>query len=254
MSDVMNEPTTDPSVPAARREALLTAAFVDIADNLVRDYDVADMLHSLAVRCVEIFGVTWTGILLWDQHDELIAIASSSEDARTMDVLQLHTRAGPCWEAAHTGAPVRVPDLEAEADRWPTYVEEGLRLGVRSVDAVPLRLRDRTVGALNLFRDSKGGSTVQDLAAIQALADVASISLLQARNVRDAEDTADHLQIALDSRVAIEQAKGIVSTRLSVELEDAFELLRQYSRRQNIKLTRVCLLVVEGELAPTDLT
>jgi GAF domain-containing protein len=125
---------------------------------------------------------------------------------------------------------------------------------VRSVDAVPLRLRDRTVGALNLFRDSKGGSTVQDLAAIQALADVASISLLQARNVRDAEDTADHLQIALDSRVAIEQAKGIVSARLSVELEDAFELLRQYSRHHNIKLTRVCLLVVEGELAPTDLT
>ena len=199
------------SSDSVRRETMLTAAFVDIADNLVRDYDVAEMLHALAVRCVETFGVSQAGILLRREGGDLTAVAASSEDARTMDILQMNTQTGPCWEAAHTGNPVHVADLEKEATRWPDYVEQPLRLGLRSVDAIPLRLRDRSVGALNLFRDTIGGSTVEDLAAMQALADVATISLLQARNVKDAEHTADHLQIALDSRIAIEQAKGIVS-------------------------------------------
>jgi len=235
------------------RESLLTATFVEVADNLVKDYDVAEMLHTLAVRCVEIFDVTDAGIMLEDQDGNLRAVASSSEGVRSMEVLQLHSESGPCWEAAKTGVPVHVPDLEAEAERWPEYVARGLELGLRSVHALPLRLRDRAVGALNVFRDTTGSLAQEDLNAMQALADVATISLHQARAVEEAEESAGHLQIALESRVVIEQAKGIVSTNLDLDMSRAFQLLRTYARGHNLKLTDVCKQVIDGALSASEL-
>jgi GAF domain-containing protein len=232
---------------------LLTATFVEVADNLVKDYDIADMLHKLVVRCVEIFGVTDAGIMLEDQGGKLKAVASSSEGALSMEVLQLHSESGPCWEAAKTGVPVHVPDLEAEAERWPEYVARGLELGLRSVHALPLRLRDRAMGALNVFRHTKGILAQDDLNAMQALADVATISLLQTRAVEEAEVSADQLQIALESRVVIEQAKGIVSNNLDLDMSRSFQLLRTYARSHNLKLTDVCKQVIDGALSAPEL-
>jgi hypothetical protein len=191
------------------REARLTATFVEVADNLVQDYDVADMLHTLVVRCVEIFDITDAGIMLEDQDGNLRAVASSSEGARSMEVLQLQSESGPCWEAAKTGVPVNVPDLEAEAERWPEYVARGLELGLRSVHALP-------------------------------------------RAVEEAEESADHLQIALESRVVIEQAKGIVSNNLDLDMSRSFQLLRTYARDNNLKLTEVCKQVIDGALSPSE--
>lgn len=170
-----------------------------------------------------------------------------------MDLLQLQTRTGPCWEAVETGAPVFVSDLESEEGRWPDYVKEGLALGLRSMDALPLRFRNRSVGALNLFRTEKGGSSAEDLSAMQALSDVATISLLQARAAEEAESTTVHLQAALDSRILIEQAKGVVSKGLELDMGRAFGLLREYSRNHREKLTNVCRSVIDGKLHPSDL-
>lgn len=253
MSDEPAQSGGDQEETSTSRESQLTATFVEIADSLVLGYDIADVLHTLAVRCVEIFGVSDAGIMLNDEDGALHAVASSSENVQSMHLLQLQTESGPCWEAARTGAAVHVPDLEAEAERWPEYVARGLELGLRSVHALPLRLRDRTIGALNVFRDTKGSLDQEDLKAIQALADVATISLLQARAVEEAEESVGHLQIALDSRVLIEQAKGIVSNNLDLEMSRSFQLLRTHARSHNLKLTEVCKQVIDGALSPSEL-
>ena len=247
------EPTmSEKSVPDDR-EARLGRAFVELSDTLVRDYDVADILHTLASRCVEIFPVAEAGILLKSPDNHLHTVALSTESAHTMDLHQLQKEEGPCWVAMETGERLSIPDLREESERWPEYVERALELELMSVDALPLRLREQSVGALNLFRTELGGSSSEDLSIMQAMADVATIGLLQARAVQNAEDLAGHLQIALDSRVAIEQAKGIVAENLNVGLSDAFDLLRQYSQNNNEKLTNLCQQVVDGSLRPRDL-
>ena len=235
------------------REDRLIATFVELADTLVESYDVSDLLHTLSARCVEIFPVDEAGIMLLDADGVLRPMASSSEDAFAMDLLEVQKEVGPCIEALETGEPVSVSDIQAESERWPDYAAKASKFGLKSIDAIPLRLRDETVGALNLFRLESGGSSSQDLDAMRALADVATISILQARAIEDAEDTAGHLQIALDSRVTIEQAKGIVTENLEIEMTEGFERLRRYARNNNLKLTKVAQRVVDGALRPGDL-
>ena len=234
-------------------EDRLIQTFVELADSLVEGFDVADLLHTLAVRCVRIFPVDEAGIMVIDSDGELHAIASSSENALAMDLLEVQKEVGPCIEALETGKPVSVSDLQAESDRWPDYVAKASEFGLKSIDAIPLRLRDETVGALNLFCLQSGGSAAEDLRVMRALADVATISLLQARALEEAEDTAGHLQIALDSRVAIEQAKGIVTENLGLEMSEGFERMRSYARNNNLMLTKVAQGIVDGSLSPSDL-
>jgi GAF domain-containing protein len=233
---------------AGVRQALVNQAFVTLADTLVDEYDTIDLLDRLVGFCVELLPADAAGIVLGDARRELRAVAASDDAAQVMELLQLQSGEGPCLDCFRSGAPVSVPDLAAQAARWPGFVAATARGPFRSVHALPLRLRGTAVGALNLFHIRPGAVPDEDLALAQALADVATIGILQERAIRRAEVLTEQLQSALHSRVTIEQAKGALAASAEVTMEVAFDRLRRYSRRRGLRLTDVAGRVVSREL------
>jgi GAF domain-containing protein len=231
------------------REQRVSDAFVALADTLVDDYDIIDLLDQLVAHCVTLLAADAAGLLLADPRGELRPVAASSEDAQTMELLQLQAEEGPCLECYRTAAQVRVPDLDQMADRWPRFAAAVAEAGAFvSVHAIPLRLRGRAVGALNLFHRAPGPLPDADLALGQALADVATIGILQERAIRRSEVLSEQLQTALNSRVIIEQAKGVLAQHLGVPVDTAFDRLRRYARGNNLRLAEVARRCVAGEL------
>jgi transcriptional regulator with GAF, ATPase, and Fis domain len=231
------------------REHTLTDAFVELADTLVSDYDVTDLLHNLAERCVELLQAAASGILLSDQRGSLHLMASSTEQARLVELFVLQTAEGPCLDAFRTGAPVAAPDLAAAADRWPRFTAAAAAAGYAGSHAFPLRLRDDTIGALNLFTSTAGALPAADQRVARALADVATIGILQERAIARGELLIEQLQGALTSRIVIEQAKGILTAHADIDMDEAFARLRHYSRSTNTRLTDVARSLIDGTLA-----
>jgi hypothetical protein len=229
-------------------EGRLAAAFVELADTLIDDFDVIEFLHVLTGRCVELLEATAAGLMLADSIGELRVMASSTERARLLELFELQSAEGPCLECYRTGEPVAIPDLDREKDRWPRFALEARNAGFRAVQALPMRLRRTTIGALNLFRADTGVPNERDLLIAQAFADVATIGILQERIVREAQTTTAQLQIALDSRIAIEQAKGVIAERATVDMDEAFRALRAYARRTHYRLSDLARAVVEGAI------
>lgn len=209
------------------REQRLSRAFVALADTLVDDYDAIELLDRLVGYSVELLAVDATGILLVDSQGVLWVVASSREDAEVMELLQLQADQGPCLERFSTGAPVSVPDLRDVGGRWPMFVAAvAVRGAYRSVHALPLRLRGEAIGTMNLFHREPGALPVADLALGQALADVATIGILSERAIRRGEVVTEQLQTALNSRVIIEQAKGVLAQHGGLSMAAAFDRLR----------------------------
>jgi GAF domain-containing protein len=236
------------------RETLLIKAFVELADTLVDDYDIIALLDRLAGYCVELLTADAAGILLADVHRNLRVVASTNEQTAWMELLQLQADEGPCVECFRTATPVSVTDLSQTADRWPRF-STALTAAVadrepyRSVHALPLRLRGEPIGALNLFHRQPGPLPPADLALGQALADVATIGILSERAINRGEVLNEQLQTALNSRVIIEQAKGVLAERGNLDMDAAFDRLRGYSRDHNLKLSDVGRQIVEADLA-----
>jgi transcriptional regulator with GAF, ATPase, and Fis domain len=223
----------------------LVETFVELADTLVDEFDVIDFLHLLVDRSVELLDVDAAGLLLADQHGRLQLIASSNEQVRLLELFQLQNDDGPCLDAFRSGTRVSAADLSA-ADGWPRFAEAAADAGFAAVDALPMRLRKELIGALNLFRVEPGDLDGPALRTAQALVDVATIGLLQERSLRHQEILTEQLQTALNSRVVIEQAKGLVAERLGVDMEEAFAALRAYARRYGLKLSNVASNVIDG--------
>ena len=230
------------------REGRLAEAFVSLADSLVTDYDVVDLLHNLVDYCLELCDVAAAGLVLRDPHGDLEVLASSSEQTRLLELLQLEDGQGPCVECYRTGRVVSVPDVALEPDRWPRFRQGAADFGFVSVHAVPMRLRNDVVGALNLFGTEHGPLARVDAQVAQALADVATIAILQERALRRSSLVTEQLQSALHSRVMIEQAKGVLAQQADVDMEEAFRLLRGYARRNNEKLRDIAAAVVSRRL------
>jgi transcriptional regulator with GAF, ATPase, and Fis domain len=250
----MSEAAGETMPPITRnREQTLTQTFVLLADTLVDDYDVVDLLDVLVASCVDLLGITAAGILLDDQKGNLAVIASSTEETRLLEVFQLQNNEGPCLDCVHTGKAVTSADLCVDQARWPLFGPAALAAGFGSVVAVPLRLRDQTIGGLNLFRERSELMSDEDQRLAQALADVATIGILQRRTTHRSTMVAEQLQHALNSRVAIEQAKGVLAERNSVSMDAAFDALRHYARSHNLKLTDVAVSVVRGDIDPGSL-
>ena len=228
---------------------LLSDTFVDLADTMVADFDVIDFLYLLTDRSVRLLAASAAGVVLADPRGELRLAAASSEQAELLELFQLQNDQGPCLECSRTGQPVIVADLTGPAQRWPRFAEAAVQSGFRTVQALPMRLRDEVIGALNLFRAEPGPFNAADLRIAQALADVATIGLLQERNVRHRDTVAEQLQAALNSRVVIEQAKGKLAERLSVDMDRSFTMLRDYARNTNQRLTDVARDFVVGATA-----
>lgn len=230
----------------AQRELLRT--FVRLADTLVDDYDVVDLLQVLVDACHDLLGSTAAGILLADARGELEVVASTSEASRLVELMQLSAQAGPCIESFRAGRRVSVPDIEHSSESWVQFRAAALAHGFRSMDALPLRLRDVTIGTLNLMREASGAAADDDIMAAQAFADVATIGILHERSIRESSVLSMQLQAALNSRIVIEQAKGVVSHTRGVSIDEAFLLIRQYARSHNLGLSAVAARLVDRSL------
>jgi transcriptional regulator with GAF, ATPase, and Fis domain len=228
------------------REQALVATFVDLVDSLVDDYDVVEFLQALAARCVELLDVSEAGIMLVDPAGKLRYVASSSERMRVVELLELQLEEGPCFDAYMGHEAVVSGSVDDAAGRWPQFAEHVRAAGFASVAAVPMRLRADVIGALNLFSSDAGGIDADDLRLGQAMADVATIGILHHRAMRDAHALVAQLESALESRVVIEQAKGIVAASAGIGIDDAFQRIRGFSREQNRLLSEVAREIVVG--------
>jgi GAF domain-containing protein len=235
----------------APREALLARTLVELAETLVADFDVVELLTRLADRCVEVLGVGAAGLMLAGPDGQLKVMASSSEAMRVLELFELQAKEGPCLDCYHSGKPVMQADLATPTTRWPRFAAETLAAGFRSVQALPMRLRGTVIGALNLFHAEAGEMPPADIESAQALADVATIAILAHRASLEAQVVNQQLQYALNSRIVIEQAKGMVAERTGLNMELAFTALRTYARNHNLRLVDVARSVIDGALAPS---
>ncbi|MGH3822747.1 MAG: ANTAR domain-containing protein [Pseudonocardiaceae bacterium] len=224
----------------------LARTFVELADTLVDEFDLVEFLHLLVDRCVELLKVPATGLMLADVHGRLRVMASSAENIRLLELFQLQNQEGPCLECYRTGAPVSHPDLAEAADRWPRFAPVASGSGFRTVHALPMRLRSQVIGALNLFHTEAHALAPEVTRIGQAMADVATIGLIQERALRQHDVLVEQLQTALDSRVLIEQAKGVLAERHGIDPSETFTLLRTTARNQGQRLTELASAVIEG--------
>jgi GAF domain-containing protein len=233
------------------REQLLSRTFVELADNLVVEFDVVDVLTTLARRSVELLAVDAAAILLPDDDERLRVVASSREDHLLIGLFEQLAREGPGLDCFVSGSP---QSLQLDGpDHWPDLCRAMASARFTSLHAVPMRLRRQTLGVHAMLANSPTGFEEADLEVGQALADVATISILQARALADARSVSVQLRHALDSRVVIEQAKGVLSERWQTTVDDAFERLRRYARSENLPLSEVAQLVTAGALEPSEL-
>jgi GAF domain-containing protein len=226
------------------RQARLAERFVALADTLVDDYDVVEVLDGLMSTCLDLLDVDEAGLMLTDPRGGLQRVASSSEEARLLELLQVQTREGPCFEAVSDGQIIMVHDISETRERWPTFSERAIADGFLSVYAFPMRLREATVGSLNLFGNDRGALDDESRMIAKALADIATIGILQQRTLHRSSLLAENLQRALNTRIVVEQAKGVLAERGQMAMEETFKLLRDYARSHNLKLSELARSVV----------
>ena len=226
---------------------LLSETFVELTDTMVADFDVIDFLHVLTDRSAQLLEVAAVGLLLADPRGELRVVAASSEAARLLELFQLQNDQGPCLDCFRSGQPVHAADMTSAAVRWPRFAPAARQAGFAAVQALPMRLREQVIGALNLFRTTPGAFDPAGIRVGQALADVATISLLHERSMRHSDTINEQLQTALNSRVVIEQAKGKLAERLGLDMNDAFSVLREHARTRNLRLSELAQAFVDGK-------
>jgi GAF domain-containing protein len=234
-------------------ENLLIRTLVELADNLVDDFDVVDLLTLLADRCVEVLDVGATGVMLASPSGALQVVASSSEAMRVLELFELQADQGPCVDCYASGEPVVNVNLAAADTRWPRFASEAVAAGFGSVHALPLRLRGRTIGALNMFRTDQGTLDAGDVTAAQALADIATIAIIQHQVAVDAQTLNLQLSQALNSRIVIEQAKGKISQAANIDMDLAFQRLRAHARNHNVRLSQLAADIAAGTAHPNHL-
>ncbi len=232
----------------------LAAVFVEVADTLVVDFDIVDFLQMVTTRSADMTRAEAAGLVLANERNQLQFMAASQESVKLLELFQLQSEEGPCLDCFRYGVPVANADLTRATERWPRFAPEAVRAGYRAVHAFPLRHRSSVLGALNLFSTTEGQIDDNDSKVIQALADVATIGLLQQRAIAHGEILTEQLQVALRSRVAIEQAKGALARMRGESVEQAFVLMRTYARENHIRLTDVAMAVIHDPATHPGLT
>ena len=229
-----------PTVSAER----VAEVFVEVADTLVDEFDLIEFLQRVTTHTSELGGAAAAGLLLADNQGRLQLMAASDERAKMLEVFQIQSHEGPCQDCFRTGYAVMNADLREAHLSWPRFAPHAVAAGFRSVHAFPLRLRKRVIGALNLFGNDVGGMRASETRVIQALADIATIGLLQERAIRRGEVLTEQLQSALNSRIVIEQAKGVLAELHGCSTDDAFAMLRTYCHRHRKRLGSIAQAVV----------
>ncbi|MGO9583195.1 MAG: GAF and ANTAR domain-containing protein [Acidimicrobiales bacterium] len=231
------------------RQDLLSRTFVELADTLVESYDPIEFLHRLAERCVSLLGVAEAGVVLVGPEGQLRPLASSSERMHLIELIEVQREDGPCLDCWRSGEAVREDELAESRERWPRFGPAALEAGFLSAYALPMRLREERIGALNLFSNHAYGLIQPDEAIAQAMADVATIGILHERFIRQREEVSEQLRAAFNARVALEQAKGIVAEATGTDVDAAFALMRGYTRRHRLLLSEVARQLISRELA-----
>ena len=235
------------------REATLARTLVELADTLVADFDVVELLTLLVDRCVEVLEVGAAGLILAAPDGDLRVMASSSEAMRVLELFELQFEEGPSLDCFRTGAPVVNQNLAEVNGHWPRFASAALVAGFTSVHALPMRLRGTVIGSLNLLHSAPDEMQQADIDVARALADVATIGILQHRAAREAYVINEQLNNALNSRIVIEQAKGMVAEREGLDMEQSFARLRVHARNHNLRLVDVAHAVIDGTLAASAL-
>ncbi|RFA17578.1 GAF and ANTAR domain-containing protein [Subtercola boreus] len=230
------------------RETRLAEVFITLADTLTDTFDATDLLHYLADACVELLGIDAAGIMLSDLRGGLKLAASSSEKIRNLELFELQINEGPCLDSFHTGQPVLNVTIGEAREKWPQFEAVAAASGVKATHALPLRHRGNIIGAINLCSEHTTLLTEPDIALGQALADMATISLLQNRGNTEQAVLADQLQAALNNRVLIEQAKGILAEHAKITPDTAFDLIRDHARTNHNRLLHDAENIINGTL------
>jgi transcriptional regulator with GAF, ATPase, and Fis domain len=234
-------------------ETDLAAAFVELSDAMVTGLDLVDFLHLLSRRTVALLDVDAAGVMLADEDDKLRAVAASDENTHLLEMFSLQHQEGVCIDVYRKGA-VEQTSTAATVDRWPNFSRLAVSHGYAWLCGIPLRHGKEIIGSMNLFRKDDEPLGDEEVRLAQALTDVATIALLARRETIHARRQATQLQAALDSRVLIEQAKGVLVERLDISLDEAFQVLRQHARDNNRKLRDMAHDIVFGNLELTRFT
>lgn len=235
------------------RELWLANVFVELADTLVDDYDLVDFLSTLCERCAELLEGPDVGVMLMDPAGRLRHMASSTERMEMVELLELQHDEGPCLDCFATGTSVLNQRLDTATERWPNFVPLALGAGYRMVTTLPMRSRATVIGAVNIFHSDVEVIEPLEMSLTQALADVATIGIIQERSYAGAAQLAAQLQSALTSRVTIEQAKGMIGAQLGESVDEAFVLLRSYARAHNARIVGVAAAILDRSLRATAL-
>ncbi|GAB3607575.1 GAF and ANTAR domain-containing protein [Conyzicola nivalis] len=238
---------------AKTREEKINEAFVAMSDALMNDYDIVDLLSTLLNDCTDILGIEAGGILLVDPAGDLELVASTSEEAAVVETMIIAAGAGPCIDCFDTAAPVAVADIDTVAEKWPKFHRTALDQGFRSTYAVPMRLKSEVVGVMNLLSADLGPLSEKDGKIAQALADIAVLGILHERNFRNPFVIKEQLHLALDTRILIEQAKGVLAQGEGLSMAAAFNTLRAYARRNGMTLRSVADGAVRRTIDTADL-
>ncbi|MFH8607461.1 ANTAR domain-containing response regulator [Streptomyces sp. NPDC018029] len=231
------------------RERKIAETFVELADTFVADFDVIDFLQQLTVRCCDIFAVTDVAVLLAYPGPQLYSPAPCDPSPALAGLLELAMREGPALDAYQTSDTVAPGSLSSAPAAWHDFTALARESGYTYASAVPLRLRRDTLGSLLLLRATDSPLPTDDLAMAQAFADAATIGLLHARTLQQADNLNGQLHTALHSRIIIEQAKGYLAARRAISPDEAFNLMRRHARHHRLLLTAVARHVVDtGEL------
>ncbi|WP_410599776.1 ANTAR domain-containing protein [Amycolatopsis sp. lyj-90] len=229
----------------ANREERLAATFVELADTLVSNFDLVELLDLLAIRCTELLSVSAAALLLAPPGTELRPIASSDSGHALSDLLAVAQHDGPAWQSHRDATSIGPIDLDRARSRWSDFAEAAERAGYREMCAVPLRLRDEVLGALLQLNVESGTVSASDVRLAQALADAATIGILHERVMRQQVDLVTQLHTALQSRILIEQAKGILAARSDTNVDEAFEMMRGHARRHRRRISDIAHHVVD---------
>lgn len=232
----------------------LAQVFVEVADTLVDEFDLIEFLQRVTTLTSGLVDARAAGLMLGDHRGRLQLVAGSDERAEMLELFQVQSREGPCQDCYRQGHPVINADLQHAAGRWPQFAPLAVSAGFKSVHAFPMRLRGQVIGALNMFGTDTGEMDQSDAAIVQALADIATIGLLQERAITRGEVLSEQMQSALNSRVVIEQAKGALAQIHGTTPDEAFTRLRGYCRRHGLRLSAVAYSVTAEPESLPELT
>ena len=213
------------------------------ARRLLTSYDVEETLEELLAAVTRRLGLRGAAVCLGDDG-VLRCAAVVPKDVRALEEVQLETQEGPCVRAFRIREPVLVPELAHELDDWPRYRPHAERLGIRAVAGVPMLVDGESIGVLTLYAEEAHHWSTVELASLVAMADMVTGYVLLVARMRRQDELTDQLQVALESRVVIEQAKGMVANSLGTSVEQAFVRIQHHARAHHTNVRAVSEAVV----------